>query len=1195
MKNTLRAAALVAAAGLMPTLASAQDDDRTLKPEMMLVIDGSASMQGPALEEGDACIDRPGAELPAPDPAGNQMMMSRMNLIKTVLGGAPEPDTQYACIAEPAPIDARYDKPGLGPDRVAVNNRSMCCILRAGPVCTTWRPCADDSPAFDDDLADPARHIRRDGLITANETRIKFGMMTTDGDPRVAASYGTEHVQLQVEADIAAQDSVIGAGINRPNLGVRPPTVGAAEPVPGALISGHRGVLNDGNRRADVAVGEDPDTVRRHNAFVADQLRAFVPEGPTPLAPMLADMVTYYDRLQNGVEGEVDAAFLCRRRVAVIFTDGGSTEFYRDRTADPATDPCDDDCRREGFPYQPPEVYVAALAQRGVELYVIGFEPGNADEPRTAALGQAVALGDPDNEQDDREVEDVYFAVDGAEAMRQALNRIASAALSGRRTRTRPLIVTPGQGDIDINNDLRDIRQIRLLTYSEIPADDDDGDGGRYGRIQALHYECADGQNVEDGRRVPLGLADNGVVEFTDALAEQEGRNALAGNPGGGNAINVLGGEDALFDENGDVNGGGGLDEDQLRELVDVPPADGLPVGQDPLADVADVLDGFFGGGGIVQDENGNEERGQRQLGEIYDGDLIAVPPPRLTTENPAFQAYARARRTRPTLIAAGARDGQIHFFRLADAIEVFTFIPRLSWRNLRDGADNPGLGALNADGPLVYGDVARCRSLGDGDGDCPAEDGALDFRSMVVGGLGGGGPNLFGIDLTNATDAIAAEDPNGRVDGNAVRAWDVVNEPGLALLRLFEDTTRQEDQLGLTVSRPLLTHVRVDDQVRAVVVVGCGDDRNSARALTANPLGEGRCVLVLDAVTGETVRRFRQADGVAAGSTMSAPMSGTPIGFPAGGIQAADRVYIGDRIGRLWRMDLRSPRPNDWSMRVIWPPEEDADAENYVPGRPLVDRPSISLREDGRIVVVFGTGADPRPAGENGQVGFPRAHVISFTEQVVLGGDDVALQTETNWVLPLREDEYLSGPPITHNGIVYFTTIEEVADGACGNRIGRLYGIHYTRTEDERYVTRDGRTLNVVPGLPTFITEGGQRIDDAIALQMPPGRTAYGLSVATAPACGDGDSSTTQLIINLADESQGGGGDVDPGGLRAERKLGQLVDDPLDQSVFDSDGLDLALDLNGRDAAGNPLGRGFNRPTLFPREAIYWGTTFGR
>ncbi len=1194
MKHFAYRWALVAvAAGFGVAPAYAQDDDRNLKPELMLVIDGSASMHGPALAEGDACLPRAGAALPAPAPVGNQRMMSRMNLLKAVLTGTPEPIEQYACMAEPAAIDPRYDKPALAADRVAVNRRSLCCTLRAGPACAVWRPCADDSATYDDQLADPDLHIRRDGLIVANESRIKFGLMTSDGDPSVAASYGAEHDAIQVDAALAAQADVIASGVRRPNLGVRPPTAAAQPPVPGALISGHRGVVNDGNLRPDVSVGEDPDSVRRHNAFVLDQLRAFVPEGPTPTAAMLADMVTYYDRLQNGGDDEADPAFECRRRVAVLFTDGGSTEYYRDPTADAGADPCVGDCRREGFPYQPPSTYIARLAEQGVELYVIGFDHPEADEARSAALGALVAAGDPEEGRDDRDVEDVYFAVDGPEALRNALNRISSSTLAGLRSRTRPLVVTPTEADKALDDGLEDAEQIRLLTYSEVPPGDA---GGRYGRIRAIPYACADAQDVEEGRRVPLEAVDeDDFIDFDDVLAEQDERRSVAGDPGGDGVVGVLGGDDALFGADGDLNPGGALDEDQVRELVDVPAGDGLPVGQDPLADVANALDGFFGGAGIVTDEDGNEQRGRRQLGEIYDGDLIAVPPPRLTTENPAFQTHARERRDRPTLIAAGARDGQIHFFRLANPVEAFTFIPRLSWRNLRDGVDNPGLGALNADGPLVYGDIARCRSLGEGNADCPAEDGAIDFRSLVVGGLGSGGPNLFGIDLTEATAALSDEDPGDRIDGNAVRAWDVVNEPQLALLQLFRDTTRQEDRLGLTVSRPLLSHVRVDDQVRAVVVVGCGDDRNPATALVGNTRGEGRCVLVLDAVTGETIRRFDQADGVAEGFTMGAPMVGTPVGFPAGGIQAADRIYIGDRIGQLWRIDLRDPDADDWSMRVVWPPEDAEAAENYRTGRPLVDRPSVSLREDGRLVVVFGTGADPRPAGEADAAGFPRAHVVSFTEQVVLGDGEVDLLTETNWVLPLREQEYLSGAPITSDGIVYFTTIEEVPEQACGNRVGRLYGLDYVRTEEERYVTRDGRTLNVVPGLPTFLTEGGQIVDDAVSVQLPPGRTAYGLTVATAPSCADGDPSTTQLIINMADESQGASGDVDTGGLRPERKQGELVDDPLDESIFDSQGLDLALDLNGLDGDGNPLGRGLSGRTLFPREAIYWGTTFGR
>lgn len=1185
------ALAVAALAALWAAPATAQED-RDLKPELMLLVDGSSSMHAPASDEAAAaCLPRAGAALPAPPPDNNRRALSRMNLIKLALAGTPEPIEQYACIAENQAIDPQFDKPALGADRVPVSVRSMCCTLRDGARCARWRPCGDDSLVFDDDLADPDRHIRRDGLIHANETRIKFGLMTSDGDPRVAGSYGTEHDALQVPADIALQADVIGAGVVRPNLGVRPPTAAGGVPVPGDLISGHRGVLNDGNLRADVAVGEDPDSVRRHNAMVMRQLRAFVPGGPSPMVAMLHDLDTYYTRLENGAPDERDAAHLCRRKVVVLFTDGGSTEFYRDPTADPAADPCVGDCRRDGYPYRPLEELAGRLAARGVEPYVIAFDHPDADVARAEGLARALAAGAPDDARDDRPLDSMFFTVRTPEDIRAALGRISSRTLSGTRTRTRPLVVTPGAGDVALDEDLREIRQVRLATFSEIPAD---GDGGRYGRIAALEYRCAEVQDEDAAGPVPLELAR--LVQFTDELAVQERRTAVAGNPAAeGGLLEALGSEDAVFDADGEVQPGAGLTEEQLRELADAPIGDGDVLGGDPLDDVADVIDGFFGGGGIVVDDDGNEVRGQRQLGEIFDGDLVAVPPPRLAVENPAFAAYARARRERPTIIAAGARDGQIHFFRLADAVEVFTFIPRLSWRNLRDGVDNPGLGALNADGPLVAGEVARCRSLGDGGGDCPAEDGAIDFRTLVVGGLGGGGPNLFAVDLSEATAALSAPDPTGRIDGNAVRAWDVVNDPSLADLRLFADTTRQVPRLGLSVSRPLLTHVRIDDEVRATVVVGCGDDRNAARALLPDVAGEGRCVLLLDAVTGAVLRRFEQGDGVVAGFQMSAPMVGSPVGFPTGGIQAADRVYIGDRIGRLWRIDLREPRPADWTMRVVWPPEDEDQAQGYRIGRPLVDRPNIALREDGRLVVIFGTGADPRPAGAPEGVGFPRSHVISFTEQLALGGDDVGLATETNWVLPLRTDEFLTGPPVIHRGIAYFTTVEETDGEACASRIGRLYGVHYTRTEEDRYVTQDGRTLDVVPGLPTYLTRGGQRIDDAVSLRLPPGRVAYGLALATSPACSDGDAPGSELLLNLADDGQGGGGDVDPDGARVERKSGELVDDPLDQSVFESDGFDLALDLDGRDADGNPLGNPAGRLGLFPRESLYWGSTFTR
>lgn len=1150
--------------------AAAQDDDRNIKPEVMLLLDTSGSMQEAGTGAGLGGCVVPPAVVPL---EGNAGLLTRMNLIKQALTGTPNPTTQAACREEPAPV-LGYVASALTADTAAVNRRMLCCDRIVGRTCLDWKPCAADGIAGPVS-ADVDRAVRRDGVIQQNETRIKFGLMTFDHDPRVIGSYGNEHQNQQATGAQAAQVRTLGVGVAAPNLGARAPTAGGAAPVPGDLIPGSQGVINDGVRHPEIAVGEDSDSVRRHNAYVMDQLRAIVPQGPSPLAALLHDLGFYYAQQEAGPAGVRDEAFACRRRVAVLITDGGSSQYYEDQEA-PDPDACELACELDGYPYSSSERYAEQLAEAGVPLYVIGFGVAGADELKARSIARAAAV-----EAGRADETGFFFVANDREALAAAFTRIGNSVLSGLRARTRPLAVTPGAGDVAIDDSLADVRQVRLASFTEV-SDDEAAD--RYGRIEARRYAC---EPTGEGGAVLTQAED--VVSFDDVLAAQSGRNAVGANPAEGDVVQVVGGDSAFFDEDGNVNAGNVIDDDALRELFDA------PIGEDGdderLEDAADVVEGFFGGAGVIEGEGGEGERAVRQLGEIYDGDLVAFPPPTLVAENPAWQAFLSARRLRPTLVAAGARDGQIHVFRLADGREVFTFVPRLSFGSLQAGADTPGDGALNADGPLAVGEVVRCRSLGDGEGDCPADDGALEFHSMLVGGLGTGGANLFGIDITAATDLLRLPDPYGRIDGDDLRAWDVINDDNVQGLDAFRAPTRDESQLGLAVSRPLLTHVRTESRVRGAVIVGCGDDRTAGGGDAPDRL-EGRCVLVLDAVTGATIRRFTQVDGVAGGVVMDSPMVGAPVGYPSGGLQPATRAFIGDRKGRLWRLDLRAPDPADWEMRAVWPPDAAEEARGYVIGRPVVDRPSLTVREDGRLVVVFGTGADPRPDDAAGA--FPPAHVVSFTESVALGAGVVDFGTTTNWVLPLRAEEYLTGAPVTFETVTYFTTVEAGA-GACANPLGRLYGVHSYRAEQDSFRTGDGRELDVVPALPTLLTAQGA-VSDALAIRMPTGRVAYGVSVASVPSCGDEAEATAQIVLNLADGATDPEEAVDTTGMRAERREGDVVDSELDESLFESDGTQLAMDLNGFDGDGNPLGFGGAGAGAFSGwRVLYWGSTFAR
>ncbi len=404
--------------------------------------------------------------------------------------------------------------------------------------------------------------------------------------------------------------------------------------------------------------------------------------------------------------------------------------------------------------------------------------------------------------------------------------------------------------------------------------------------------------------------------------------------------------------------------------------------------------------------------------------------------------------------------------------------------------------------------------------------------------------------------------------------AW--AQEPG--------SNVQRATKLGLTVSRPTLTYAQVGNEVWAVVVVGCGDDPNAERAKTANSDAPGRCVLVLKADDGSLVRRFETGNGLSGDVAMDYPMLGSPSVYPAIGTTPARRAYMGDGIGRLWRIDMRSTNPNQWSMDVAWPTQEAVDEGRYPLGRGIEGRPSIILRSSGRLGVIFGTSISRSETPV-------LSTIVHFTDRVVLDeNDELSYSAEQVWVMPLRLDEVLKGEVQTRSGGVYFTTSAVNSDGE-GPSIGRLYGVHATRIS-ERYATIDGRTLNVSPALPDLTTDSGQRVTDAMAIRLPPGKVSHGLTIFTSPSCVEDEEPTTEVILNLTRSVDRPGAPV--GETRIERKRGELVPGRLDED-FVAEGLsDVAIKIKPPPIGVGVETPGFNQPP-FSRRALYWGSTYSQ
>ncbi len=1202
-------------------------------PEVMLLIDTSSAMSGD--------VDLNGAYRPltcepvgADEPdAARSYPRSRLMVTQDVLTGTTR--FKHWCVEHTPEFRAQGDAVGngrhsLGADGLFSHYRAMCCETINNGNCTAWRACGRDSG--DDGGANDAVSrtvgvaLGTAGVVHRLLHRIKFGVLTMDTHPNRATdanghySYGTDDypVPAPISGTVGgatARNLAPGAaGNNNPGLGAR----SAGAPF-GTQVQGNRGVMNAGVVDALEPVPDDePELIRQHNRYVMDRIRSIVPFGAAAPSAMLDDLRYYYLK-----QSQTDDAFACRKRIAVMVASGPEGQLYGGQACvddnacgeggacvDTATlaDPlracsADRDCAagdvcrphltptgpallcgtpvkacryHSGYPYPAAADAAQALYESGVPVYVIGVGlSANPDDPFRKAAYDIAVKGSP--ELGPEADQPGFFQVNSADEMAVAFDRITNAALAGFVSRGQPLVLSPGPRELEYyeDNNRRDkIVQYRFTTFSEIPGS---GDSAHYGRIRMAERGCR-----EDDKRQTTEV---GAIRYDAVLARRAAdRRTVSRQPILRAPFAVNGSNDTLFDGIGDLRRP--ADEQLARDLLRAPLGDAvngvLPV--DKMVVAGRALSGYFGDRGLPNGLNGAV--GTRQLGEIVNGNMVAITPPNKAVVSPAYDRFAERNRDRPVLVAVGARDGLVHLYRAVDGEEVMNFMPRFAWRQMRNGH-------FDADGPLVADDVADCRAIANGVDECPSEPNAVKFRTLMVGGTGASAPNIFALDMTNLSGQFV--EPDGQLADFAVAdqfggdlgrpfLWDVTDDT-------VNDSSTVVPKLGLAVSKPAITHVREDDQIHAAVIVGCGNDPDANGAERSNAGLKGRCVLVLDGKTGRVIAQIEN-------DQMDRPMVGGVAVYPAGGIAPAERAYIGDNRGRLWRIDLRDSDPARWTAEVAWPPVDVNERRGYEEGREIIDPATLSLREDGRLVVLFGNGENSH--GGNAE----RGYIVSFTEDPTVDADagTVEYEAKGNWVFPMARREYLSGKINVRAEVALFTTIED-GDAACASAQGRLYGVHYFRPNldadgDRESFTvgsgADSRTADVSPRLP--IVNGDGSIEFALALLLPPGRVAYGLVIVSTPSCLEGAPPSEEVVMNLSDESHGASGAVSDNGLRVERVSGGSVQaSALAGRMFTSTSpneLSVCLDCDqdGASTGGKGFG-GSSRP--FPSVVNSWGSTF--
>jgi type IV pilus assembly protein PilY1 len=282
----------------------------------------------------------------------------------------------------------------------------------------------------------------------------------------------------------------------------------------------------------------------------------------------------------------------------------------------------------------------------------------------------------------------------------------------------------------------------------------------------------------------------------------------------------------------------------------------------------------------------------------------------------------------------------------------------------------------------------------------------------------------------------------------------------------------------------------------------GTGNTERGARSLT---------IVRLD--TGEIIRTFRQAATEVSSALqprvtpaeIDSPIIGQAVPFPGEVGTVADRIIVGDRDGRLWKVNVASRNPADWTMKLffdLYPATISGTVtHDFDDGQPVSVPPVLSIDERGRMTVNVATGDQDSLGSAAGQINY----VYSLLEDANAGRTTAV--HKVNWLKSFTLGERVVGPLALFGGDLFFSTfVAASGSNVCAIGTSKLWGMHY-----------------IVPQSTTDFTQGG-----LAALQNPAttppkvqvidqGSTFIsGVSVTQQPSC------FTTSVDNIGDDLVG-------------------------------------------------------------------------
>lgn len=295
----------------------------------------------------------------------------------------------------------------------------------------------------------------------------------------------------------------------------------------------------------------------------------------------------------------------------------------------------------------------------------------------------------------------------------------------------------------------------------------------------------------------------------------------------------------------------------------------------------------------------------------------------------PGYGDFFDANAARTQLLWAASNDGMLHAVNAATGAPVLSYVPGMLAPRLNEQVQN-GLGIRAfVDGSPFTGDVWI---------DQPSvTNRALEWRTYLFGTLGRGGRGVYALDVTQTANLTAGNAAN-------VFKWQFSADDDADLGYVVSDVATRRN------SRQAAPIVKLNNG-QSAIIVGNGYQSVSGKAALMILPADGP-----NALTGSWLNRyFKVVADAGTGNGLSTP---TWVDLDNNG--TADIVYAGDLKGNLWKFNISSATPSEWSVAYV---DATGPAPLYIAQDaadnmlPITAAPETSFPSFGGVMVTFATG----------------------------------------------------------------------------------------------------------------------------------------------------------------------------------------------------------------------------------------------